>query len=138
MSNSSKSSFVSSDVSEKQQKKKKGDSNPVSLEERKMGGVKAPGKVAETQAFEPVLLKGISVGFSFVDFLGKPRWVETRKKQIHVEMLSLFREIRGSSFLDITEKYQGIEPIMVNQIQKNWPLEVGLPLPNMRRVLVLE
>jgi len=96
---SSSSYVLLSDAPAKKQKKSnKNGSNPAP--EKVAGAVKEPEKVARSGVLE-VSLKTKSVGFSFVDFLGKPRWVVTSNKKIHMEILFLLREIRETSFDDI-------------------------------------
>ena len=47
----------------------------------------------------------------------------TIQRKFHEEIIELFREIKSTDSKDILDKYRGIEPALVNQIQKSWPLE---------------
>lgn len=133
MSSSSNSGVGSEDSSEKVKKLKKGkknDLNPKASEEEGIGSEKvektgsssSSGGLEKVSSEVPLNVK--SFRFSIVDFLGKPRWVLTDRKKFHLELLALFREIKGKSLDDIVNRYPEIEPAMVRQCQKIWPMSL--------------
>ena len=78
---------------------------------------RANGSEKEPGAEPMETLKRKTLGFSLVEFLNNPRWVVTIQRKFHEEIIELFREIKSTDSKDILDKYHGIEPALVNQIQ---------------------